>query len=135
MYSFAMRHELVDRNPVDKAAVRKSDNDKQRFLTLEEVGRLGKAFDKVEAEGANPKAVAISRLWALTGCRRNEIAALTWSEVDLERGFIMLVETKTGRSVRPLGVAAIELLRTIERSEERRVGKACVSTCRSRWAQ
>src|SRR3546814_17582126 len=39
MYSFAMRHELVDRNPVDKAAVRKSDNDKQRFLTLEELGR------------------------------------------------------------------------------------------------
>src|SRR3546814_9200821 len=29
----------------------------------------------------------------------------------------MLAESKTGRSVRPLGVAAIELLRTIERAE------------------
>src|SRR3546814_15858838 len=28
----------------------------------------------------------------------------------------------------------IEILRAVERSEERRVGKVCVSTCRSRWS-
>ena len=118
MYSFAMRHELTDRNPVDKAAVRKTDNARERFLTLEEVKKLGEAFDKLEAEGTNPKAIAISRLWALTGCRRNEIAGLKWQEVDLDRGFLMLEDSKTGRSVRPLGRAAIEILRGIAQSEE-----------------
>ncbi|WEK48338.1 MAG: site-specific integrase [Candidatus Andeanibacterium colombiense] len=118
MYSFAMRLELTSRNPVDKAAVRKTDNQRERFLTLEEVKKLGQAFDRLEAEGTNPKAIAIARLWALTGCRRNEIAALRWSEVDLDRGFLMLEESKTGRSVRPLGRAAIEILRSIDPVED-----------------
>lgn len=117
MFSFAMRLELADRNPVENAAVRKTDNENERFLSLEEVSRLGQAFDRLEAEGVNPKAVAIARLWALTGCRRNEIAGLKWSEVDLERGFLQLEGSKTGRSFRPLGRAAIEILRGIERQE------------------
>jgi integrase len=117
MFSFAMRYELIDKNPVDNAAVRKTDNQNERFLTLEEVRKLGKAFDQLEADGANAKAIAIARLWALTGCRRNEIAGLTWDEVDLDRGFLMLRSTKTGRSVRPLGMAAVELFREIKKQE------------------
>src|SRR3546814_2090110 len=36
----------------------------------------------------------------------------------------------------PFGVASISAvkIRPVERSEERRVGKECVSTCRSRWS-
>src|SRR3546814_4397958 len=35
----------------------------------------------------------------------------------------------------PLGILARTEVRLVEhRSEERRVGKACVSTCRSRWS-
>lgn len=117
MFSFAIRHDLADTNPVQNAAVRKTDNQNERFLTLEEVQRLGAAFTKLEAEGANPKAIGIARLWALTGCRRNEITELTWDEVDLDRGFLLLQNTKTGRSIRPLGLAAIEILRGIERQE------------------
>lgn len=67
MFSFAIRHELADRNPVEHAAVRKTDNRNERFLTLEEVQRLGAAFDQLEAKGANSRAIAIARLWALTG--------------------------------------------------------------------
>lgn len=117
MYSFAMRLELTGRNPVDKAAVRKTDNQRERFLTLVEVRKLGEAFDQLEAEGTNPKAIAIARLWALTGCRRNEIAGLKWGEVDLDRGFLMFEDSKTGRSVRPLGRAAIEILRDVSQTE------------------
>lgn len=117
MYGFAKRHEIAERNPVMNAAVRKTDNARDRFLSIEEVRKLGEAFDTVERDGANPKAVAIARLWALTGCRRNEIAALTWAEVDLDRGYLMLVATKTGRSVRPLGMAAVQIFRGIEREE------------------
>ena len=45
------------------------------------------------------KAIKIARLWALTGCRRDEIAGLRWSEVDFTRGLLVLSNSKTGRSV------------------------------------
>jgi hypothetical protein len=86
VFSFATRRGIMATNPVEKASVRKTDNRRERFLTLEEVTRLGAAFDALEADGANPKAIAIARLWALTGCRRDEIAGLRWSEIDFERG-------------------------------------------------
>ncbi len=117
VFSFARRSEIVDRNPCEIAAVRKTDDHKTRFLTLEEIGRLGQALDELEAQGTNPKAINIVRLWALTGCRRNEIAGLKWSEVDFENGLLVLEESKTGRSVRPLGTAALTLLRQVERDE------------------
>lgn len=118
VFSFARRREIISGNPCDRAAVRKSDNRRDRFLTLAEVRRLGAAFDIIESEGANPKAVTIARLWALTGCRRDEIAALRWEEVDLEHGFLRFAESKTGKSVRPLGLAAIALLRGIRQSSD-----------------
>src|SRR3546814_11779783 len=103
------------------------------------------------------KALQITRLWVLTGCRRQEIAELRWDEIDFERGLLVLADSKTERSVRPLAAAAVKLLKTIQRdenpdfvfpadsgegffqgttkrSEERRVGKECVSTCRYRWS-
>jgi len=113
VFSFAGRHGLVTRNPVEKASVRKTDNRRERFLTLEEVSRLGEAFDKVEADGANPKAVAIARLWALTGCRHNEIAGLKAHEVNLASSLFEFEHTKTGKSVRPFGPAAAALLQEL----------------------
>lgn len=118
VFSFAKRSEIVERNPCENAAVRKTDGQKTRFLTLEEIGRLGQALDELEAEGTNQKAINIARLWALTGCRRNEISALKWTEVDFENGLLVLEDSKTGRSVRPLGTAVLTLLRQIERHED-----------------
>ena len=118
VFSFAKRSEIVERNPVANAAVRKTDGQKTRFLTLEEVGRLGRALDELETEGTNLKALNIARLWALTGCRRNEIAGLKWTEVDFYSGMLVLEDSKTGHSVRPLGTAALTLLQQIERIED-----------------
>jgi integrase len=115
VFSFAMRREIASRNPCLTAAVRKTGGRRERFLTLEEVARLGAALDELEQEGANPKALNIARLWALTGCRRNEIAGLKWPEVNLADGLLMLDDTKTGKSIRPLGAAAITLLQAIEK--------------------
>jgi len=118
LLSFAQRQRIVSSNPVATASVRKTDNRRERFLSLDEVKRLGAALDAVEAEGANPMAVNQARLWALTGCRRNEIAGLQWSEVDFERGLLILGDTKTGRSVRPLGAAAQALLKGLRSKAE-----------------
>src|SRR3546814_18236256 len=52
---------------------------------------------------------------------------------DHERGFNACVEL-CDRHVGS-GTALRFLSATGERSEERRVGKECVSTCRSRWSQ
>src|SRR3546814_17469724 len=41
---------------------------------------------------------------------------------------------KTVYAIYVLDPASQRLLRTASRSEERRVGKECVSTCRSRWS-
>jgi integrase len=117
VFSFAARRGVIPRNPCDLAAIRKTDNKRDRFLTLEEVARLGEAFDALEAAGANVKATKIARLWALTGCRRDEIAGLRWSEIDFQRGLLILADSKTGRSVRPLGSAALVLLQSVPRTE------------------
>lgn len=117
VFSFALRSEIVQRNPCETAAVRKTDNQKERFLTLEEVTRLGAALDQLEAAGVNTKAVNIARLWALTGCRREEIAALRWSEVSTDEGMLVLSDSKTGKSLRPLGAAAIALLKSIDKAD------------------
>jgi integrase len=118
VFSFAIRRGIAPSNPIQRAAIRKTDNRRERYLSLEEIVRLGRAFNELAKEGANAKAIAIARLWALTGCRRDEIAGLRWSEVDLKRGLLVLNESKTGKSVRPLGLAAIKLLRQIKRSDK-----------------
>ena len=141
VFSFGARHGFNAKNPVEQASVRKTDNRRERFLTLEEVSRLGEAFDKVEAQGANPKAIAISRLWALTGCRRNEIAELKVHEINLTSSLFEFDDTKTGKSIRPFGPAAAALLQELlkERAEgylfpaER--GKGYYQGTRNIWAE
>ena len=114
VFSFAVRRGIVPENPCAKAAVRKTDNRRERYLTMDEVARFGAAVDAVGDGGANAKAIAIAKLWLLTGCRREEIAALRWSEVDLERGLLVLADSKTGKSIRPLGHAAAVILAAID---------------------
>lgn len=120
VYSFAQRQRIVRSNPVATASVRKTDNRRERFLSLGEVKRLGAALETVETDGANPMAVNQARLWALTGCRRNEIAGLKWKEVDFERGLLILGDTKTGRSVRPIGAAALAMLKSLHAEAEKK---------------
>ncbi|AGB74392.1 MULTISPECIES: tyrosine-type recombinase/integrase [Rhizobium] len=113
VFSFAIRHEIVTTNPVTHAIFRKIDNRRMRFLTVEELASLGAALDELEMGKCNPKGINIIRLLALTGCRRSEIAGLEWSEVNLAKGLIELEDSKTGPSTRPLGGAAIDLLKSI----------------------
>lgn len=118
VFSFAVHQGLLDSNPVMKARVRKTDNQRTRFLTPAELKRLGGAFDRIAKNGANPKAIVICKLWALTGCRRNEIAGLKWSEVDFENGVFRFEDTKTGKSIRPLPWSARLLLNKVQQSPE-----------------
>jgi integrase len=114
VFSFAVKRELLKGNPV-KLADKPPEGKRESYLKLEGVEKLGSALEEVEAEGGNPMAINMIRLLLLTGCRRNEIAGLRWSEVDLDHACLRLGDTKTGRSVRPLGTAALVLLSTLPR--------------------
>jgi integrase len=93
--SFAVREEIIDRNPVF-GIERSPGNMRERFLSPEEFARLGEVITKAEAQGAHPYGIAIIRLLALSGARKSEITNLTWSSVDLRTGFLRLPRSKTG---------------------------------------
>src|SRR3546814_12055744 len=43
-------------------------------------------------------------------------------------------QEESGQGIARMSRASISAIGAMERSEERRVGKECVSTCRSRWS-
>src|SRR5262249_30489478 len=83
---------------------------RERFLSAEELGRLGEAMDQAERQGVNSSALDIIRLLLLTGARRTEIASLRWGDVDFERGALRLAESKTGEKQIALGAPALKIL-------------------------
>ena len=62
-------------NPASKRLVERYPGEgKERFLSAEELQRLGKALREFEREGQwSPFALAAIRLLLFTGCRRDEI--------------------------------------------------------------
>jgi integrase len=86
---------------------------KNRVLSRDELFALGKGLQEHDAK--RPTAVAALRLVALTGLRREEACGLRWREIDWDGSCLRIEETKTGRSTRPIGRAAIEHLRSLAR--------------------
>lgn len=84
---------------------------RERFLSDEELARLGRVLREVEEAGAaSEEAVAAIRLLLLTGCRVSEILGLRWEDVDVERRCLRFPDSKTGAKRIPLNRAAIEVL-------------------------
>jgi integrase len=126
-------------NPA-KGIERNPERKRERFLTREELGRLGDALREAEtigkawevdekAPGAkhipkegrrtilDPHAAAAIRLLILSGARLREILHAKWDEVDLERGVIFLADSKTGAKTIFLSAAAQEVLASLPRIE------------------
>jgi len=89
---------------------------RERFLTDVELERLGKALTDCEAGGSEtPWIIAAIRLLIFTGARLNEIATLKWEWVDLQRGLLLLPDSKTGRKAINLSEPAIAILKSLPR--------------------
>ena len=75
---------------------------------------MGAALRAREAEGENLVGVRAIRFLSLTGLRRMEALTLTWGAVDRRARCIRFEDTKSGKQIRPLGRAALELLASFE---------------------
>ena len=87
--------------------------DETREWRLDDVGYrvLGKRLAAAEAIAANWQPIMILRVIALTGCRRGEIEGLLKAEIDEIGSALRLADTKTGKSIRPIGSAALAVLK------------------------
>lgn len=144
-FNFAERRGIRAKhtNPAEEITAYK-ERARERYLTPEEVIRLGKALTKAERTGlpaapnrrrerktgptakhrsasadrvvpANPFAIAAIRFLILTGWREREALDLRWAEIDTARGIATLPDTKTDRSIRQLGASALGLLSSLPR--------------------
>ena len=91
----------------------------ERFLTREELFRLGQALRAAPAERlASRYAAAAIRLLVLTGCRRNEVLGLRWDDLNFDTGEMRLPDSKTGARMVPLTSAAAKVLKGLPRTPD-----------------
>ena len=76
---------------------------RERFLSVQELRRLGTVLDNHEAW--HPRDVTFVRLLLFTGCRTDEIRTLQWS--DYREGYLFLPDRKTGPFFFPGPVGAV----------------------------
>ena len=139
MYAFAGRASMVPEGTNPARGIDKfKEGCRERFLTGEELERLGSAIREAETIGIPwsvdesrpnakhvpkakrftkiaPSAAAALRLLLFTGCRLREILHLKWEHVDLERGCLFLPDSKSGRKTVILNAPALSVLKTLER--------------------
>ncbi len=102
---------------------------RERFLTTDEMQRLGDAMIEAETVGfevnagdakhapkgqrikMHPSVTGAIRLLMLTGMRLREVLHLRWDEVDDERGLLFLPDSKTGRKTVVLSAPALDILK------------------------
>jgi len=141
MFSWGSQHGHLPEgfNPTTRIEKYREDR-RERFLSIEELEALGAAIHKAETTGIiwepdagkptskhapkkpenrrivlGPFAAAAIRLLLLTGARLREILHLRWEHVDLERGFLLLPDSKTGRKAIVLNAPALAVIESLPR--------------------
>ena len=141
MYGFAARHGYVVEgfNPA-RSIEKYSEDRRERFLSTGELEKLGAAIRESETTGIpweidlskktkhvpNKKrdtiigehAAAALRLLIFTGARLREILHLKWSEVDIQRGLLLLPDSKTRRKTIILNAPSMAVLSKLRRLGE-----------------
>jgi integrase len=91
------------------------ETSRERFLSTDELARLGEALEEAERAGEHPSGIAIIRLLLLTGCRLSEVLSLQWSFVDFEHGRLRQPDSKSGAKTIHLGPPALDLIAGLPR--------------------
>ncbi len=117
-------------NPCSKIE-RNLENVRERFLSADELARLGAVLRQAETDGVPwkarknpehrrtiyPRVVTASiELLLYAGCRLSEVLFLRWAHVDFEGGTITLAETKSNRpQVIAMNAPARQVLKGLEK--------------------
>lgn len=120
---FALAEAWEERPPYSnpcRGIERYKENARKRYLTGEELARLGAAINEAQEDEDPEKRITrhhalLFRLLLFTGCRLNEILTLKWEHVDLENGVLLLPDSKTGEKTVVLSAPALQLLREAPR--------------------
>ena len=107
--TYAVEAGIIEVNPAHGVR-RPKDNVRTRRLSDAEYRGLGSILRAVSRNDKYRMTVDIIRQLALTGCRRSEIVALRWADVDTESSCLRLADSKEGASVRPIGLSVVEYL-------------------------
>jgi integrase len=98
---------------------------RERFLSAEELGRLGGTLRQAETAGLSWKSggrtvyrritTGAIELLLFTGCRLSEVLSLRWEQIDFATSTISLPETKSGRpQVVVINAPARQVLKELE---------------------
>jgi integrase len=119
LFAWAMREGVISANPVvgtnDPA---EGIEPRDRVLAPEELKAIWKQCREDDFG-------RIVRLLLLTACRRDEIGGLSWPELDLETGKMLLPKERT-KSGRPLALTLPDAARSILKAAPRRAGRDLV---------
>jgi integrase len=101
-------------NPIRAVKRKKFNNKRDKYLNSEEVNRLLEACDR----SANKQLGNIVRLLLFSGARKMELLRAKWADVDIDRRFWHIRDTKTGapRHV-PISKNAIAVIQSLPRWE------------------
>jgi integrase len=128
LMTWAARSGFIDANPCAYTLRAVENGARQRVLADDELVVIWRALDivqslnNVKADRVSGDYAALVRLLLLTGARRDEIARLRWSEVDVAAAIIRLPgeRTKNGRPHDiPLVPQALEILEARPRTDGR----------------
>ena len=109
MLTYAINMGIIEHN-VAHGIRKPKDCVRDRRLTHAEYQLLGQMLSTARQSPELEPTIEITRLLALTGCRRSEIISLKWSEVDFANSCLRLRDSKEGASTRPIGLPVIEYL-------------------------
>lgn len=113
---FAKNRKIVTEN-VARGIKRPKDKIREVFLTSDEITKFGHILKIAEENLKNDKALNIIKLLLLTGCRKNEIASLKWSYIDVQNQCFRFPDTKTGQQNRIFGKSVLDILSKIDKTE------------------
>lgn len=110
-----------------KYVKRYPEKPKERFLSSQEISRLGQVLDELDKEGIEEKSSLYAiRLLLLTGCRLSEILTLKWEYINFVGKSLHLPDSKTGPKVVHVASAVINVLQQMQECIERPKGNPYV---------
>lgn len=140
IFSYAVGEGYRPDNPCN-GIVRPKDGTHEWRMDDAGYRQLGKCLAAAEATGHHWQRVLASRAATLTGCRLDEIEGLLKTEVDSVSMALRLGDTKTGRSIRPVGSAVIAVMKAASaKSKSKYVFPAITTNAKqhtglTRWLQ